>query len=79
MKTAISVPDDAYERIRHAAETAGMNRSEFFTKAALKLAEELDEDRWVAEYNRALELSGPSDTEDFLRAAAARTGERTAW
>ena len=56
-----------------------MNRSEFFTKAALKLAEELDEDRWVANYNRALELSGPSDTENFLRAAAGRTGQRTAW
>lgn len=39
MKTAISVPDDAYDRIEAAVVHSGGNRSEFYVRAALMLTE----------------------------------------
>ena len=54
MKTAISVPDDTYERASRRARDLGMSRSEFFSRAAARYLEELDEDALVAEIDQAV-------------------------
>ncbi len=42
MKTAISVPDETFEKASRRAHDLGMSRSEFFTRAAARYLEELD-------------------------------------
>lgn len=42
MKTAISVPDDDFERFERIAARNGMSRSEFYRRAGAKLADELE-------------------------------------
>ena len=42
MKTAISLPDDTFERAMRQATKLGISRSEFFARAALRYLEELD-------------------------------------
>lgn len=42
MKTAISVPDDTYDRAERAARRHGMNRSQFYAAAAERFVAELD-------------------------------------
>jgi hypothetical protein len=42
MKTAISVPDEDFERFERIAARNGMSRSEFYRRAGAKLADELE-------------------------------------
>jgi len=42
MKTAISVPDETFEKATRRARDLGMSRSEFFTRAAARYLDELD-------------------------------------
>ena len=42
IKTAISVPDETYERASKRAKDLGMSRSEFFSRAAARYLDELD-------------------------------------
>lgn len=42
MKTAISIPDEDFARFERLAARHGMNRSEFYRRAAGLLAEELE-------------------------------------
>jgi hypothetical protein len=42
MKTAISVPDETFEKASRRAHDLGMSRSEFFTRAAARYLDELD-------------------------------------
>lgn len=42
MKTAISVPDDTYERVTTRAQRLGMSRSAFCSRAAARYLDELD-------------------------------------
>ncbi len=43
VKTAISVPDDTYERVAKRAADLGMSRSELFSRAAVHYLDDLDE------------------------------------
>ena len=42
MKTAISVPEQTFERAERRAQELGMSRSEFFTRAAIRYLDDLD-------------------------------------
>lgn len=42
MKTAISVPDETYDRAERAAKRHGMNRSQFYVAAAERYVAELE-------------------------------------
>lgn len=42
MKTAISVPDETFEKASRRARDLGMSRSEFFSRAAARYLHELD-------------------------------------
>jgi hypothetical protein len=75
VKTAISIPDAAYARVQWHAVRLGMSRSEFFTRAAERWADELDEDELTQAIDEALEQAGDDldGNEAFLREAAVRT------
>jgi predicted DNA-binding protein len=54
MKTAISVPDHTFRRVESRAAELKMNRSEFFSRAAERFLNELDEESLTVEINAAI-------------------------
>lgn len=70
MKTAISVPDQTFERASRRARDLGMSRSEFFTRAARHYLDELDVQSLTGRIDDALERLGPPD-ESTVDAVAA--------
>jgi metal-responsive CopG/Arc/MetJ family transcriptional regulator len=68
MKTAISVPDDTFERVGRAAKRMGVSRSEFFARAAERWLDALDDDRTTDAINHA--IAGTPDDTAFTDAAA---------
>lgn len=77
MKTAISLPDDAYERVTRRAKELGISRSEFFVLAADNYLEELDAQSVTSDIDAALEsLDGEDDSSsDAVAAGRARLSE----
>ena len=71
MKTAISVPDGDFDRFERIAKRHGLNRSEFYRRAAQRYADELEgESELTSVADAVLERAGqPADAEDglFLR------------
>jgi hypothetical protein len=61
VKTAISVPDDTYERASKRASELGMSRSEFFSRAADHYLDELDIDSVTEQIDRAVADLGDID------------------
>ncbi len=72
MKTAISVPDETYERASQRAGELGMSRSEFFARAAQRYLEELDAESLTGRIDDALERLGQPDETNADAAAAGR-------
>jgi len=78
MKTAISLPDEDFERFEAIAARNGMSRSEFYRRAAARFAEELDEtSRLTAIADAAIDRAGQPVDEVFLQAVQ-RTWEKEA-
>lgn len=73
MKTAISVPDETFERATKQAAELGISRSEFFSRAARRYLDELASRSLTEQVNEALEAAGGGDDS---AAAAARAGRR---
>ena len=73
MKTAISVPDDTFDRASRRAADLGMSRSEFFTRAAQRYLDELDAESVTRQIDAALERLGSVDDS---AAAAVAAGHR---
>ncbi|MBS1868792.1 MAG: CopG family transcriptional regulator [Actinobacteria bacterium] len=69
MKTAISLPDDTFHRVDHAARRLGVSRSEFFARAAERWLDALEEDGTTEAINRA--IAGLPEDHAFTDAAAA--------
>ena len=61
MKTAISVPDDTYERASRRAKDLGMSRSEFFSRAAARYLDELDSESVTRQVDLAVATLGEPD------------------
>src|SRR2546421_12897118 len=73
MKTAISLPDETFDRVSRRASDLGMSRSEFFTRAAQRYLDELEAQSLTGQIDKALEgLRGTDEGE----AAAVATGHR---
>jgi len=72
MKTAISIPDETFARASRQAAALGMSRSEFFTRAAQRYLDQLDEQTLTRQIDAALDLIG----EDDSSAAAVAAGHR---
>lgn len=73
MKTAISLPDDTFERVSRRARDLGLNRSEFFARAANRYLDELDLESVTRQIDAALERIG---TVDESNDAAVEAGHR---
>jgi hypothetical protein len=69
MKTAISVPDETFQRVERAARRMGMSRSEFYARAAQGWLDALEDGGTTEAINRAVD-NAPSDLA-FTDAAAA--------
>jgi hypothetical protein len=72
VKTAISVPDNTYERASKRAQDLGMSRSEFFSRAAAHYLDELDSDSVTHQIDLAVTALGEADDS----AAAVSVGHR---
>jgi metal-responsive CopG/Arc/MetJ family transcriptional regulator len=55
VKTAISLPDDTFERVENAARRLGVSRSQFFARAAERWLDALDDESTTDAINRAIE------------------------
>lgn len=75
MKTAVSIPDDVFERAEELARRRRVSRSELYATALRAL---LDEDEAVtARLNAVHEQS--SNTDPFIHEAARRTFAKSDW
>lgn len=73
MKTAISVPDETFDRVTRRAAALGMSRSEFFARAAQRYLSDLDAESLTKQIDSSLEvLDGPDETQT----AAVMAGRR---
>lgn len=70
MKTAISIPDDTFNEAERRAAELGVSRSEFFTTAARRYIQELDNQSLTERIDAALALAGSDDSSQ----AAVRAG-----
>lgn len=73
MKTAISVPDETFDRVTRRAVALGMSRSEFFARAAQRYLDELDAESLTTQIDSALEVL---DAPDEAQEAAVDVGRR---
>lgn len=72
MKTAISVPDETYDRAERAAKQHGMNRSQFYAAAADRYADELES----ADLTAAIDAVVDAVMTDDSMQAAVKAGRR---
>lgn len=72
MKTAISIPDDTFDRASRRAQQLGISRSEFFTTAVRRYLEDLDCQLLTARIDQALELVG-EDADSALAVGSGRS------
>jgi hypothetical protein len=81
VKTAISLPDDLFERATRTAQERGISRSAFFADAARHYLETLEKSSLTAQINAALEIAGEEDPQDvaFRQKAARRVFDRIEW
>ncbi|MDO5533491.1 MAG: hypothetical protein Q4F65_02415 [Propionibacteriaceae bacterium] len=69
MKTAISVPEDVFDRATRLAERHGLNRSQFYTAAARHYADHLESEELTAAIDAALVGTGEDDSTRFAASA----------
>lgn len=69
MKTAISLPDETFQRVEAAAKRLGVSRSEFFARAAERWLHELDDQRLTDAIDDA--IGDDAGDHGFTDAAAA--------
>lgn len=61
MKTAISLPDETFDRASRRAKALGVSRSEFFARAAENYLDELDTQSVTRQIDEALQGCGEAD------------------
>jgi antitoxin MazE6 len=55
VKTAISIPDETFDRVEKQVADLGISRSEFFARAAKKYLDELESESITAQINAAID------------------------
>lgn len=63
MKTAISVPDILFAQVDQRAAALGLNRSEFYSRAAERYLRELDDADLAGRYDEAVSRTGVDQRE----------------
>ena len=79
MKTAVSVPNDIFERADRLARETGQSRSELYSAALREYVAKHASDDVTEALDRTVAAVGSPDPDAFLRAAALRTLGRTDW
>jgi metal-responsive CopG/Arc/MetJ family transcriptional regulator len=78
MKTAVSIPDDVFEKVERLARRAKRSRSEVFSAALREYIARHAPDEVTDSINRAIEEIGEQQ-DDFVTAASRRVLEKTEW
>ncbi len=71
MKTAISLPDEIFDRASRRAKALGLSRSEFFARAAGNYLDQLDAHSVTRQIDAALEELDASDESNAAAVEAA--------
>ncbi|MCA0436967.1 MAG: CopG family transcriptional regulator [Austwickia sp.] len=72
MKTAVSVPDDIYAHAERVAKTHGLNRSQFYSIAVKRYADELESAELTSAIDAVVELVNADES----TASAVSAGRR---
>jgi metal-responsive CopG/Arc/MetJ family transcriptional regulator len=76
MKTAISVPDETFQRVEQAAKRLGVSRSEFYARAARSWLDALEDEATTEAINLVVdEIPFDSTFTDTAAAALAASDE----
>lgn len=78
MKTAVSIPDDLFEKVERFARRAKRSRSEVFSAALREYMARHAPDEITEAINRAVDEIG-DQRDDFVAAASRRVLEKTEW
>jgi metal-responsive CopG/Arc/MetJ family transcriptional regulator len=78
MKTAVSIPDDVFEKVERFAKREKRSRSEVFSAALREYMARHAPDEVTDAINRAIDEIG-DQKDEFVAAAARRVLERTDW
>jgi len=78
MKTAVSIPDEVFEKVDRFARRAKRSRSEVFSAALREYMARHAPDEVTEAINRAIDEIGDTH-DDFVTAAAARVLVKTEW
>jgi metal-responsive CopG/Arc/MetJ family transcriptional regulator len=76
MKTAISLSDETFRRVDHAAKRLGVSRSELFARAAERWLDALENDGVTEAIDRAIAGLPPDHAFTDAAAAALASGDR---
>ena len=78
MKTAVSIPDEVFEKVERFARRTKRSRSEVFSAALREYIARHSPDEVTVAINQALE-SIEDQKDEFVTAAARRVLEKTEW
>jgi predicted transcriptional regulator len=78
MKTAVSIPDDVYQRVDRLARRTKRSRSRLFSEALGEYLARHESDAVTEAMNSAMAEIGEA-ADPFVSAAASRVVERTSW
>jgi predicted transcriptional regulator len=78
MKTAVSIPDEVFEKVERLARRAKRSRSEVFSAALKEYVARHAPDEVTDAINRACDEIG-DQTDEFAAAASRRILEKTEW
>lgn len=78
MKTAVSIPDDVFEKVERYARRTRRSRSEVFSAALREYIARHAPDEVTDAINRAVDEIG-DQSDEFVAAAARRVLEKTEW
>ncbi len=80
MKTAVSVPDDVFEKAERLARSAGRSRSEVYSAALREYVARHAPNEVTEQLDRVvLDIGEPADSDSVMRAAARKTIESSDW
>ena len=79
MKTAVSIPDDVFERAEAWARRAGQSRSEVYSRALREYVSRHSPDEVTAAMNAVCDAVAAEPKDPFLIAASRRILRRTEW
>jgi predicted transcriptional regulator len=79
MKTAVSIPDEVFEKVERLAKRGRRSRSEVFTAALREYVARHSPDEVTEAINRACEELDQTEDVKFLNAAAGRLLKKVEW